>query len=132
MGKQKVKSNQQAMKKLMDKSAAAEPAIGATAWPIEDFVSGADLIHAVRAVAGTEWGGPLSAVVQYLMGLRNSLLAGECALLPHGACRQLQPIAKRHRSFKNQEGWGPCRGIGEHMRGAAKFDTMGNALFGKE
>lgn len=131
MGKQKVKSNQQAMKKLMDKSAAAEPPIGATAWPIEDFISGADLIHAVRAVAGTEWGGPLSAVVQYLMGLRNSLLAGECALLPLAAV-VTQPNAKCHRSLKNQEGWESCSGIGKHMRGAVKFDTVGNALFGKE
>jgi hypothetical protein len=92
MGKQKVKSNQQAMKKLMDKSAAAEPAIGATAWPTEAFVLGADLVHAVRAVAGTEWEAPLSAVVQYLMGLRNSLLAGECALLPHAV---MLPVVKR-------------------------------------
>jgi hypothetical protein len=76
MGKQKVKSNQQAKQKLIEKSA-EEKATPVIECSTDGFVQGPDLLYALRVVAGTEWEAPLYALVEYLTGLRDSLLAGE-------------------------------------------------------
>jgi hypothetical protein len=76
MGKQRVKSNHKAMKKLMEKSA-AEKVTGGTDWSSEGFTDVIDLAHALNVVTGTEWDAPLTDLVTYLMGLWDSLLVGK-------------------------------------------------------
>jgi hypothetical protein len=61
MGKQKVKSNQQATQKLMEKTAVGK-ATSAIDCLSNGFVQGPDLLYALGVVAGTEWEVPLAAL----------------------------------------------------------------------
>lgn len=81
MGKKKGKSNQQALNRLIAKSAAEKEASAATAESAasdNSFEQGPDLLYATSVVAGTEWEAPLSFLKELLTGLHISLLEGEC------------------------------------------------------